>query len=168
MKQGGAKFEDAISRHLLNVQCRLLQRKYGAAAVLFVRSISTRDLSIDQLRLIKPILIFLSGWIKISKFFLLVFSTVRIHFLAIFDHSFLYEICLFFARGVALFISAILVSKILVLDDVKIATAIILACLYLVVAFYMQRHSPLKWIYLAFTQSVWLLFFLRILGWSFT
>ena len=164
MKRSKLRFSDALSSRLLAVQCSLISKKYGPLAVLLVRSISIKELTDDRLRLIQPALVFLAGWVKVSEFFGKKAESIRSVLSVAFDRSLLYELIFFLVQGVILFTIVYFGSRWIEFRQVEVILLLVVSCLYVGVFFYRYRKSFLKCVYLALTQTFWVLLFLVITG----
>lgn len=157
MKKSEEQFDAILSNKLRKVQYKLVNKKYGALAVLFVKCISMKELSADRLRIIQPVLILLSGWVKVSTLVQRKMTALRNYILSMFEYSLLLEIALFVARGMSLLILTVFFS-VIALDIPNVAPAVLLASLHLFLCFGKYKKLIQRWLYLAFSYAFWIVF----------
>ena len=157
---------DTLSSSLLKLQYRLIAKKYGRLAALFIRSISVRELTAERLLVFQSALIVLSQWVKISDACHQLLLQVQRHLLSSFRYTLLYEIIFFIMQGVVFygFIAAGLELLNLDIDLVFfILFCVLLTCL---IAFVLLTRSFIRFGYLCICSFSWIFIIRTALDWS--
>lgn len=157
---------DTLSSSLLKLQCRLISKKYGRLAALFIRSISVRELTAERLLVFQPVLIVLSKWVKISDACRKLQVQVLHHLHSSFRYTFFYEIILFIVQGVV-FYGFIAVGLELLYLDIDLVF-FILSCLLLIflISYVLLTRSFIRFGYLCICSFSWIFVIRSALDWS--
>jgi len=71
------KFASAMSPKLLNLQLKLIQKKYGALAAIYLRASHVSPMSRADLKKVEPVLIVLARWLSLTNAFSRKLEAVR-------------------------------------------------------------------------------------------
>ena len=104
MSKASSQYIESLSPKLFELQCKLIEKRYGVIAVIFIRLISVSSISREKLVYVEPVLIALSHWLKISRAIQEVISRIRAVVSSRYLGSRLHEFAFFILGSLILFV----------------------------------------------------------------
>ena len=155
-----------LSRKLLDFQFRLIEKRYGRLAAQFSKTFVRGELNKERLVWIEVFFIILNMTEKTFVFCNSLYYKFRNRFPILFDNLLVYEVCLFIARGVLLFIFIILGSAIFLFELSNLVPGLLVTLLHFFGWVYKYRRRPAKCAYLLLGQCISVSLFAVYFGWT--
>jgi len=166
MENHSAIVDRELAKKLLDLQFRLIAKRYGRLAVQFAKFFIRDALTKERLAWIAVFFVILHGVAETVDSCSLLCCKFRKKFSILFDNLLLYEICLFMTRGAMLVSLIVLGSALFSFGVSNVVPVMLVTLLHFFGWMYIYRKRPAKIMYLLLGQCIWVFLFAIYFGWT--